>query len=706
MDFLPSFSAIGGLTALVLGFGFIIFIHELGHFLVAKSVGIKCTQFAVGMGPAIISFRKGMGIRRGSSEKDYDAAINAYLKERGEEPANTNAETNEKEYSPSQIDRAVAALELGETEYRLSWIPLGGYVKMLGQEDINPAAASNDPRSYNSKPIWARACVISAGVVMNLIFAIITFPIVFSNGIPFNAPVIGEIGQLAPASKPFALEYPNDKNYQGLKTGDVIVQQNDSLIGDMSEARISTALAEQNVPIRTTIKRTNENGDVETLTYMIQPELGAQGMLIMGFSMPVTLTLPQDADPAAWPKAMQDAGVKPGMSIVEVDGKPVKAYREYKRLITSKQGLPVDIVFKDKNSAQTATVKLGADGKGMLYRIDEESPYQQHIIGFKPAAMVKLVVPDSPAQAAGLKVGDVIMKVVNSKWPAANEISTAIQESEGSVEVVVLREWEKHTFDILPDKNRHIGIMPAHNWQVMRSAIKDTPADKLNLPPGSRITKINNKAVTSLGDIQRELVAASQIKENESGFELPLTVEPYKGKEIQAQQLSLTIAESETSELNNLTWATPISPEYFKMHMTIRKGDNFGHSLSMGFDKTVQSLQQVYITLLRVAQGSVHPRNFQGPIGIAHTGTRIAQQGVTYLFFFLALISVNLAVVNFLPIPIVDGGHIVFLIIEKIKGSPVGPRVQTASLFLGLALLGCVFVYVTINDVSRLFGGS
>src|SRR5436309_10129403 len=99
----PTIFHAGMVVLLVVGFGFVIFFHELGHFLAAKWVGIKVEQFAVGFGQAILSWRKGLGLRIGSSAAKYE-----------------------------ELDRAGQAEGVSETEYRLNWIPLGGYVKMLG----------------------------------------------------------------------------------------------------------------------------------------------------------------------------------------------------------------------------------------------------------------------------------------------------------------------------------------------------------------------------------------------------------------------------------------------------------------------------------------------------------------------------------------------------------------------------------------------
>jgi regulator of sigma E protease len=83
----------------------------------------------------------------------------------------------------------------------------------------------------------------------------------------------------------------------------------------------------------------------------------------------------------------------------------------------------------------------------------------------------------------------------------------------------------------------------------------------------------------------------------------------------------------------------------------------------------------------------------------------VAAAGPTKLMYFLALISANLAVINFLPLPIVDGGLFVFLLIEKIKGSPISMKVQVATQLIGLVLIIGIFVVVTIQDVVKISGG-
>jgi regulator of sigma E protease len=92
-----------------------------------------------------------------------------------------------------------------------------------------------------------------------------------------------------------------------------------------------------------------------------------------------------------------------------------------------------------------------------------------------------------------------------------------------------------------------------------------------------------------------------------------------------------------------------------------------------------------------------------GPVGIFHAGTKLAYKGTDWLIWFLSMISANLAVVNFLPIPIVDGGLFTFLIVEKLRGKPLSPYAQQVAQFVGLAVLLGVFLLVTYQDITRLF---
>ena len=149
----------GNILLIILGFGLLIALHELGHFLAARWAGIRADGFAIGMGPVIASYRGGVGFRFGSCDEVVKSRLGRL---------------------PIQLsDSELKENGLGETEYSLRMLPIGGYVKMLGQEDGRPGAVSEDPRSYGKTPVGKRMVVVSAGVIMNLITAVAMFVIAF-----------------------------------------------------------------------------------------------------------------------------------------------------------------------------------------------------------------------------------------------------------------------------------------------------------------------------------------------------------------------------------------------------------------------------------------------------------------------------------------------------------------------------------------------
>ena len=142
---------------------------------------------------------KGMGLRWGSTQREFHDRIHQHIeKHYTDQPA-----PNDKSPEPTdeQISRAAAEMGISETEYRLNWIPLGGYVKMLGQDDLKPGVTVNDPRSYNSKTISQRMVIVSAGVIMNVILAAIGFMIVFLIGLPASPAIVGKLMPGSPAQK-------------------------------------------------------------------------------------------------------------------------------------------------------------------------------------------------------------------------------------------------------------------------------------------------------------------------------------------------------------------------------------------------------------------------------------------------------------------------------------------------------------------------
>ncbi len=684
------FQGIGGFIVFLIGFSFLIFVHELGHFLVARSVGIRCTQFAVGMGNAVCSYRKGMGVRFGSTEPKYNKQIAEWI------------EAHESELNDlpdyERHARAEQALGLGETEYRLSSLPLGGYVKMVGQEDLDPAARSNDPRAYNSKPVWARMCVISAGVIMNMIFAFIFFVIAFMIGVNFPPAQVGDVAADMPAAITYADGHDGDDQYQGLKPADRITHVDGEETLDFTDVMIAAALGSEDEATVLTIQR---DGEPEPLTYRMKPvmleQFNAPPLLAFGIARPLSLEMVTPEGHKELKPQLAKHGVKPGMMITHVGEQPVSQFYEYNNIITAAQGQPVNVTFTNPTTGEQAVAPVSAvaippfDNEGM-----------SNLLGMVPVTQVMYVEPGSPAEKAGLLVDDLLVQVGARQWPSYREISEIVQASGRTpIALTVMRQGvELQINPVTPNRKGLIGIspFPATHTNLVSTTLDNSPTAAL-LTPGSKITEFNGQPISSFADLQRALqnLIHDQPDQREItlGFALNVAGQP-------TETHTIAIDDAQIAALASASWNQPL--DVTQLEVPIRATGPI-HAATLGVRKTQQIVVQTYITLMRLVQGKLSIKHLNGPVGIARIGTIIANNhGVTYTLFFLGMISVNLAVINFLPFPIVDGGHMVLLIIEKIKGSPVSPQIQAAVTYVGLAAIAVVFLMVTFNDIRNWIG--
>lgn len=692
MNMLPTSSTFFAFLALVLGFGFIIFIHELGHFLAAKWVKIKVTQFAVGFGQSMLTWRKGIGFRVGSTEAEYDKRVAAKLAEQGRAGVKLDA---------TQEGQLIKEMGLGETEYRLNWIPLGGYVKMLGQEDLSPDATSEDPRSFNARPIWARAVVVSAGVIMNLISAVIFFIIAFSAGVAFPPAIAGPVYPTAPAGLAYAQGHEGEAAYRGLQPGDQILAINDQPMGDFMEVAVSSALSSPGAQLNLKVQR---HGEKTPLNYVLVAKPDARtNLLSLGILPPRDVVLervPQQG-PAAQPT------LKPPVVAIEADGQPINGFGDYYRIVAGAQGKPVSVTFAEYDAAtktagsKTTVVQVSASPM-LSPRSSEDS--LPDLIGLTPVTYIEDVMDESPAKAAGIKSGDLIAQLGAVAWPDPDTLRDAVAEADGKpIKIVVQREGKLVDLgEITPDHKNQLGIYLnfAMDFPVISKTLANSPASKsLELTPGSTITEIDGKKVNTWADMQRLFAsAAAALPEDGGNIEVGYQLNMAGTINGNAQ---VKIDKAQRQRLLMAQWV-PHLVEGFADLREDQVASSVWDAAKLGVVKTKHYMLQTYVTLVRLFQGTVKASHLRGPVGIAYEGTRVAKLGWTYLLFFLGLISVNLAVVNFLPIPVVDGGLMVFLILEKIKGSPVNVKVQNFATIVGLALILSIFVVTLFYDLSRL----
>jgi len=692
------------IVLIVLGFGLLIALHELGHFLAARWAGIRADGFAIGMGPVVASFRKGVGFRFGSCDEVVKARTGRL---------------------PIQMsDRELEEAGLGETEYSLRLLPIGGYVKMLGQEDANPAATSEDPRSYGRTPIGRRMVVVSAGVVMNLITAIVMFVIAFLVGVRFEAPVVGGVMPDSSAATAIAVAGDPADTGDGLRAGDRVVRIDDTEVLTFSDLMIEAAMSVPGRPLRVEVERPGVN---EPLVFDIEPEYNDQANMRMMGVMPASSTTLADA-PELVPILESLVGPEaaprlPGRSIERVDGDEIATWEDFEARLTAADGGTVAVTFgaDPAPSGDDGDVNVALAAQPRLQLMPDPSSEfgaAEGLLGLVPLVRIE-DVPEGGRNHGVIRPGDLVLQVADRSAPSMNEFRSTIQARPGrTIPLVVLRDGVTTDIEAEVDARGLLGVLPGYALDLpvtarplMRTGTTEadavaTPIADLSLLPRTRIDAIGDRPVEDWASMRAALLAATA--EAAAGGEdarveitttLPLA-------DSTPQTATIAIAADDVRALHDLGWTSPLPAAWFQpLQTTLTAHGNPLTAVAMGFRQTWRMIVLTYLTIDRLVGGTVSVKQLHGPVGIVHIGTKVADRGAMYLLFFLAMISVNLAVLNFLPLPIVDGGLFLFLVYEKIRGRPPSIAFQNAAALIGLILIGSLFVVTFFNDVLRLTGG-
>ena len=700
------------LVLIVLGFGVLIFVHEAGHFLAAKWAGIRTEVFAIGMGTAVVSWRKGIGFAWGST---HDRVV-------------ARAGRAAHELSREQLEQ----YEIGCTEYSLRWLPIGGFVKMLGQDDADPSNVSADPGSYNVCPIGRRMVVVSAGVVANILLAIGLFIVAFMFGVQSEMPVVGAVSSEMPAGTARAVNAEAlGISTVGLRPGDIITRIDGKPVRTFVDVRIASAMAKPGHVLSIEVDRP---GVTEPLKFRIEPEKGVTGLLGIGIDPGLSSRLYGDDDDGLIGRALQelglaDAGVVAGMKLISAGGEPLDTYERLESIVRERDGKPVATVWSavDGDGRPTGDEITVDVGVRPTYQVlwyaqpipEVEQNVETGLLGLTPLIRIGAVLR-GPNQDV-LLPGDVILRVGSIDGPRSAQLRGELAgRSGGEIDMVLLRDGREVQLTADVDRKGHLNIeiglaldlpLIAEPMLRLRSGgagdgeTIESPVAGLMLMARSRIDAVNDTPVTDWRSLN-EALRSNTKKAQQAGAAARVTLtvtHPTPGSE--SETMILELSAEEVAGLGELSWTVELSPRLFEpMYTTLTAGGNPVRAAVMGFQETWKVVVMTYLTIDRLIRGSVGVDQIRGPVGIVHIGAQVADRGVTYLIFFLGIISVNLAVINFLPIPIVDGGLFLFLIYEKLKGNPPPLVFQNAATILGMALIATALLVVTWNDLVRLVG--
>jgi len=293
---------------------------------------------------------------------------------------------------------------------------------------------------------------------------------------------------------------------------------------------------------------------------------------------------------------------------------------------------------------------------------------------------------------------DVIVRIANIVNPSKKELADYFTEQSGKkVELEVLRNGSRKTVTLnIPRKKINLRALISQisvddKNAVVADVVANSPADKLNIHRGAQITACNGRSVVDWCDIVEYLRTSC-------GQQVELTWRFGDSEFNGTLQVPDDLRWAE-----NIDYAVDMIPYPFE---TIIQDRNPVHALALGIRQTWYFIKLVYVSIRRIViDQTVDASEVGGPIFIIHTGKTIAEAGMFRLLYFLALISANLAVINFLPVPITDGGLMLLLCYEKIRGKPVPAKAAAIWQTVGLALIILAFVAIIYNDIRRIIMG-
>lgn len=329
------------------------------------------------------------------------------------------------------------------------------------------------------------------------------------------------------------------------------------------------------------------------------------------------------------------------------------------------------------------------------------------------APVIGNVSPDSPAYAAGLRAGDEIIAVDGKPVSLWQQVTMAMLDrlgETGAMQItaipagqvdsrdfrIPLNAWQQGTAE--PDPLGSLGIIQYEIPPVLDTIMPGGAAESAGLQSGDRIVSANGQPVS--GWIQWVNIVRSSP-------ELPLNVVVERAATMQQELVVLTPAATVAAD-GSVTGVIGASvapfdlygslPESWRREVSYNPLTAIGPALQETWDKSVFVLESVKKMLI----GLISVKNINGPITIAQVAGETASYGLEVYLGFLAILSISLGVMNLLPIPVLDGGHLLYYTVEAIIRRPVPERIQAMGLQLGLLIIGGIMMLAIYNDVSRL----
>jgi regulator of sigma E protease len=515
----------------ILFLGPLVFFHELGHFFFARLFGVRVEVFSIGFGPKI--FKK----------------------------------------------------KFGETEYAVSAIPLGGYVKMFGDDPFSKddIPEADRARSFTHQDKWARFWIVMGGPLANFILAFVIF---------FALLIVGE---RIPEIKIGAITTETALYQNGLRTGDILVKVNNNEVYNPSDLMVDG----NTVVSSLTIKR---SGETKVLAVNFQGDKFFDEVV----KYPPFLRKPYlvDGQSNRFVVSAVKGKVDFNHSLEELaDLQNVKTLYTYP--VVKGEDLSADSVKVDLAGEKAMDVEY-TDLKTLIAALQARGLRTSDL-------MVKSVNMGSPADKAGIKAEDVFVSLEGEKVLSFEELRTKLQTiSKTAVAVEVYSKGELKKFTVTPE---------------------------VTVQEGKSL-----KLLGVYGDI-----------------------------------------------------------ELLKTNFVLTKSKGLVSSTTVAVTRTWDSMKKTVDGFVKLLTNQVSLKSIGGPLAIGKVAHDSFNTSLSYFFQLMALISVNLGVINLFPIPVLDGGHIMFIALEVINRGPLSRRKMEIAQQVGLSVLLMLMVGAIFNDVTRFF---
>jgi regulator of sigma E protease len=524
----------------------VVFFHELGHLIVGKALGVKAIRFSIGFGPRLFGFMA------------------------------------------------------GETEYRVSLLPLGGYVKFAGDNPYEEVAAEDRGRGFLEQAPWKKGAIAFAGPAANFVLAVALYFVVFAAPHQDLAARVGYVKPLSPAAQ---------------------------------------------------------------------------------------------------------AGLRYGDRILRIDGEPVEGWSGLQEKIRARAGQPLAMEIERAGVRQTLRIVPAVH--------EETNPIEtvRHgrigISALARAAQVTVISPDSPAGRGGVHTFDKVTRLDGA--PVANweQLQGLLADRAGPVDLEVLRPeaveapggtlWTQKPLTLPLPAPASSGAYGLEASDLTLFAVQPGgAADQAGLKRGDRVLALNGRPALSWTDEVDGAVKAAgtgplQLTVRRDGKELTATVTPHLRKDRDEAGVLQDVPDlGAAPDLNGFADAERIWIRYSVPDAARRAVLNTG-----GF------VRAQAIGIARIITGHISSRAIGGPLMIADVARKAAENGWRELIITMGAISVVLGLMNLIPVPVLDGFHVLTAFIEGIRRRPLSLRFREVANVVGIALLLTLMLYAFRNDAMR-----